>query len=176
MDRDALEAIPLDRPVSLDSLLLHAELLNHASRGGVAKEVARLDSVQTEHLEAEIDNALAGLGRVTALPTLDGNPIPELGAVVNVIDHKADCAGQTSRRVVDDSESGIGSLVPGRSMRRNPLRRSAVRIWMRDVECRIGDLAHAGEPLDVERVVGNERAKRETLGGECRLDAPLRRD
>jgi hypothetical protein len=32
-----------------------------------------------------------------------------------------------------------------------------MRIGMRDVQRRVRDLTHSGQPLDVERVVGDER-------------------
>jgi hypothetical protein len=44
-------------------------------------------------------------------------------------------------------------------MRLDPRCSRAVGIWVWDVDCSVGDLARTGEALDVERVVGRERAK-----------------
>jgi hypothetical protein len=51
-------------------------------------------------------------------------------------------------------------------MKSNPVGGATMRIGVGDVERGIGDFAQAGEPLDVERVVGFERAQRETVGSE----------
>jgi hypothetical protein len=54
-------------------------------------------------------------------------------------------------------------------VRENPLRRRAVGIRVGNGKGGIGDLAHAGQALDIERVVGEKGSERESLSNQGRL-------
>ena len=41
-----------------------------------------------------------------------------------------------------------------------------MRIWMRNIECGVGDFTHARQSLDVEGIIGHERTQYEAFGGE----------
>jgi hypothetical protein len=166
---ERFESIPFDRRIALDTLTLHPELLHHAPGCRVAKKVPPLDAMESQDPEAEIDHLLARLGRVTTVPTVQRNPIPELGAAVLALDYQAYCADQGTCFLPDYRESGAAAGFPRWIVQPNPLGCPAVRIGVRDVEGGVGHLTRSGEALDVERVVGNERAERETLGVKRRL-------
>lgn len=158
--------IALHRPVALDSFWLHSELQHHPTRRGVSEKVARLDSVEAKNLKTEGDQALVGLSGVALVPPIQRYPVAQLGAAVLAIDHETRHADKTAARGLDDREGGGAAVLPRRSVGENPLGRNSMGVRVRDGESRVGDLAHSGQPLDIERVVGDEGPEDKPFCGE----------
>jgi len=120
--------------------------------------VVGFDAVESEIAESEIDHALARLGRVSATPAVEGDPVAELGAAVLSLDDEADCADERGGFLPDNSERRAAAVDPGRSVQADPFRCAAVGIGVGDVESGVRNLTPSGKPLDVEGIIGNERS------------------
>src|SRR5437762_6594625 len=154
---EGLEAIPFDHPVALDSFLLHAELLHHAPGSRIAEKVARFDPMQAENRESKVDESPARLGRITAIPAIERDPVSQLGTPVLALDHERDGADERAGFPADDRVGSTGAIIPGGTMKANPLGCATVRIRVGNIERSVGDLSHAGEALDVESIERHER-------------------
>jgi hypothetical protein len=116
--------------------------------------------VEAKVLKSKIDNATAGLSRVPTIPTVERNPVSQLGAVVLTLDDQTDRADEGTGFLADDREGRAGAIDPGWGVETDPLGSSAMRIRMRNVERGVGDFAHTGQSLDVERIISDEWAQR----------------
>lgn len=169
VDGEALEAIPFDDVIALDSFPRHPQLLHDASRRRVAQEMPGFDAVKTEGLEAEVDEALAGLRRIASIPAIDSDPVPELGAPMFALNEEADDTDQGTSPGADHSKGYAGAIDPRRAVLSDPFFGTAMRIRMRNVEGRVGDLTKPCQPLDIEGVVSDEWSEYQSLGGQSRL-------
>jgi len=120
--------------------------------------VVGFDAVKSEIAESEIDHALAGLGRVSATPAVQGNPVAELGTAVLSLDDEADRADEGGSFLPDDGERCAAPVDPCGGVQTDPFCRAAVRVGVGDVESGVRNLTPSGKPLDVEGIIGNERS------------------
>jgi hypothetical protein len=71
---------------------LHAELLQHASRGGIARKVAPLHSVQSEFREGERRQCPRRFCCVPVTPLTGRDPVAKLSMAMRLCDLQTDCA------------------------------------------------------------------------------------
>src|SRR6516165_6809382 len=75
---EVVELTPLQVMLADAALVAHADLLEHAARGGVLDKVHGEDAVQAELFEAAVSDRGGGFGRVTVTPEVNTNPVAEL--------------------------------------------------------------------------------------------------
>ncbi len=152
----------------MDALGDHSGVAHHAAGRGILDEVVRLDAVQAEIVEREIDHSAGRLGREPLPPLRRGDPIAQLGPAV--------CAGELEADRADERATLLSRDRPGRALARLPVRpvppdeflRRALRIRVRDRE-RVAHDGLLGEvAAHVGRIVGDEGPQEEPVRDERR--------
>ena len=153
-------------------LVSHADLLQHATGCRIAREVHCVHAMESEFLEPMFHHRPCRLGRISATPIRQTDPVADLRAIVIGFRMQTDCADE---RVVQCDGKGVISALDRGVMRRDPSLRFAIGVRMRNEERVQRDLARAGELLHERRVLQPEAAQHQAWRGNHRgiLCSPL---
>jgi hypothetical protein len=157
------------------SLTLHPDLLEHAPRGGVVLEVAGVNTIEAQLLEAETENRLSGLRGQASAPVRLPDPVAHLCLPILLIQLQADRSDQLSgsERVIgwcveisaqlDREHNGLAAR-SSLGLGADPCLRQPFLVRVRDIRRGRRDLALARQFSYPWRIIGTEGSKDQTPG------------
>ena len=137
-------------------------MAQHLTGRGIASHVVSVDPVEPKSLESEPENRRCGLPRVPVSPPVTADPEPQLRLQVLRVDvSETDRADQRRLRQQPDGEIRRPAARRLPALMTDPGQGVVQLIGMGYGQCGVGDLAVAGQSLQLNRVLGIECPEKE---------------
>jgi len=170
--QDAIEhrifkSITVPKVLTLTAFILHADFLQHAPRSRITFEMWRPDTVQSQVMEAELDNRPPCFSTIPLVPVGHTDPVAQSPKIMFWCQHQANSPDEYLLSSQDNSEAVLSALLILGTLMSNPLLSHAIFVGVGHEGAR-RYFRRAREPLHRWRICHGKLTEHQTLGSQCR--------
>ena len=141
------------------TLVPHTQLPQNPARRGIAREMAAMDTNQTQFRKRVAQNSFTRFRAEALVPIWPADPVAKLSLMTRQHIHQAYRSDQGTIGFAHDGKRDALALIKVGLVRRNPLLRHPVRVRVGNPQRRIGNQPVTGQSLHLGGIVRTKRTQ-----------------